>query len=220
MQAYAAKQKSAEETKKASQRYFEPNQEPQHVYSDNSKEIKKACESLGYTHDTSTPHRSETNGIAERAVRRVKEGTASVLTLMLRRICGVTRHGTEEWVPWIQRVTHKARQLALDAGVRDWARAHAIRKWSWAGHAARRSADSWLWRVTFWRDSEWNEVALEMGSHRPLRPSRRRWMKWEEPLRRFMAAGPGGSWSTAAQDRETWEALTEEFASWFVHSDN
>ena len=27
----------------------------------------------------STPHRSETNGIAERAVRRVKEGTSAVL---------------------------------------------------------------------------------------------------------------------------------------------
>ena len=26
-----------------------------------------------------TPHRSETNGIAERAVRRVKEGTSAVL---------------------------------------------------------------------------------------------------------------------------------------------
>ena len=30
-------------------------------------------------HCTSTPHRSETNGIAERAVRRVKEGTSAVL---------------------------------------------------------------------------------------------------------------------------------------------
>ena len=30
-------------------------------------------------HCTSTPHRSETNGIAERAVRRVKEGTYAVL---------------------------------------------------------------------------------------------------------------------------------------------
>ena len=80
LQAYAAKQKSTEETKKAFQRYFEPNQEPEHVYSDNSKEIKKACDELGYTHDTSTPHRSETNGVAERAVRRVREGTAAVLT--------------------------------------------------------------------------------------------------------------------------------------------
>ena len=35
--------------------------------------------SPGIIHCTSTPHRSETNGIAERAVRRVKEGTSAVL---------------------------------------------------------------------------------------------------------------------------------------------
>ena len=41
--------------------------------------LKKACEDLSWNHRTSTPHRSETNGIAERAVRRVKEGTSAVL---------------------------------------------------------------------------------------------------------------------------------------------
>ena len=39
----------------------------------------KFCEELSWIHCTSTPHRSETNGIAERAVRRVKEGTSAVL---------------------------------------------------------------------------------------------------------------------------------------------
>ena len=39
----------------------------------------KNCEHLSWNHCTSTPHRSETNGIAERAVRRVKEGTSAVL---------------------------------------------------------------------------------------------------------------------------------------------
>ena len=34
---------------------------------------------LSWNHCTSTPHRSETNGIAQRAVRRVKEGTSAVL---------------------------------------------------------------------------------------------------------------------------------------------
>ena len=38
-----------------------------------------ACEDLSWNHCTSTPHRLETNGIAERAVRRVKEGTSAVL---------------------------------------------------------------------------------------------------------------------------------------------
>ena len=49
------------------------------IYTDNSLEFGKACEDLSLNHCTSTPHRSETNGIAERAVRRVKEGTSAVL---------------------------------------------------------------------------------------------------------------------------------------------
>ena len=40
---------------------------------------RKACEDLSWKHCTSTPHRSETNGIAERAVRRVKEGASAIL---------------------------------------------------------------------------------------------------------------------------------------------
>ena len=39
----------------------------------------KGCEDLSWNHCTSTPYRSETNGIAERAVRRVKESTSAVL---------------------------------------------------------------------------------------------------------------------------------------------
>ena len=39
----------------------------------------KLFEVLSWNHCTSTPHRSETNSIAERAVRRVKEGTSAVL---------------------------------------------------------------------------------------------------------------------------------------------
>ena len=46
---------------------------------DNSLKFGKACEDLSWNRCTSTPHRSETNGIAERAVRRVKEGTSAVL---------------------------------------------------------------------------------------------------------------------------------------------
>ena len=45
---------------------------------DRSLEFGKACE-VSWNHCTSTPHRSEANGIAERAVRRIKEGTSAVL---------------------------------------------------------------------------------------------------------------------------------------------
>ena len=49
------------------------------IYTDNSLEFEKACEDLSWNHRISTLHRSETNGIAERDVRRVKEGTSAVL---------------------------------------------------------------------------------------------------------------------------------------------
>ena len=49
------------------------------LYSDNSLEFGKASEDLSWNHCASMPHRSETNGIAEGAVRRIKEGTGAVL---------------------------------------------------------------------------------------------------------------------------------------------
>ena len=60
-------------------KFLEPTRNPKVIYTDNSLEFGKACEDLSWNHCTSTPHRSETNGIAERAVRRVKEGTCAVL---------------------------------------------------------------------------------------------------------------------------------------------
>ena len=56
-----------------------PDRKPEVIDTDNSLEFGKACEDLSWNHCTSTPHRSETNGIAERAVRRGKEGTSVVL---------------------------------------------------------------------------------------------------------------------------------------------
>ena len=61
------------------QKFLEPERKAKVIYTDNSLEFGKACEDLSWNHCTSTPHRSETNGIAERAVRRVKEGTSAVL---------------------------------------------------------------------------------------------------------------------------------------------
>ena len=46
---------------------------------DNSLEFGKCCEDLSWNHGTSTPYRSETNGVAARVVRRIQEGTSAVL---------------------------------------------------------------------------------------------------------------------------------------------
>ena len=59
-------------------KFLEPTEKPKVIYTDNSLEFGKSCEELSWNPCTSTPHRSETNGIAERAVRRVKEGTSAV----------------------------------------------------------------------------------------------------------------------------------------------
>ena len=74
-----AKTKISQETHRSLQKFLEPDRKPKVIYTDNSLEFGKACEDLSWNHCTSTPHRSETNGIAERAVRRVKEGTSAVL---------------------------------------------------------------------------------------------------------------------------------------------
>ena len=79
IQAYPCKNKTSQETQRSSQKFLEPNRKPKVIQTDNSLEFGKACEDLSWNHCTSTPHRSETNGIAERAVRRVKEGTSAVL---------------------------------------------------------------------------------------------------------------------------------------------
>ena len=55
-------------------KFLEPTRKPKVIYTDNSLNL-----AISWNHCTSTPHRSETNGIAERAGRRVKEGTSVVL---------------------------------------------------------------------------------------------------------------------------------------------
>ena len=78
-QSYPCKTETSQETQRSLQKFLEPNRKPKVIYTDNSLEFGKSCEDLSWNHCTSTPHRSETNGIAERAVRSVKEGTSAVL---------------------------------------------------------------------------------------------------------------------------------------------
>ena len=79
IQSYPCKTKTSQETEKSLRKFLEPSQKPKVIYTDNSLEFGKSCEESSRNHRTSTPHRSEKNGIAERAVRRVKEGTTAVL---------------------------------------------------------------------------------------------------------------------------------------------
>ena len=98
IQSYPCETKTSQETQRSLQKFLEPKRKPKVIYTDNSLEFGKACEDLSWNHCTSTPHRSETNGIAERAVRRVKEGTSAVLL----------QSGLDEkwWADSMERHTH------------------------------------------------------------------------------------------------------------------
>ena len=72
MRSYSCKSKTSQETQKSLQKFLEPITKPKVIYTDNSLDFGKACEELAWNHCTSTPHISETNGIAERTVRRMK----------------------------------------------------------------------------------------------------------------------------------------------------
>ena len=75
---FRAKQKLHRKHREAC-KFPEPDRKPRVIHTDNFLEFGKACEDLSWNHCTSTPHRSETKEIAQRAVRRVKQGTSAVL---------------------------------------------------------------------------------------------------------------------------------------------
>ena len=86
LQSNPCKTNSPQGTGKSSRKLLEPSERPNVMNTDNSLEFGKACEELSWNHCKSTPHRSETNGIADRVVRRIKEGTfASGVAIRLGR---------------------------------------------------------------------------------------------------------------------------------------
>ena len=93
------KTKETSETTSRLRRFLPPTQKPEIVDTDNSKRVNERL-SRFYTrhHDTSTSYRSETNGVAERTVRRVKEGTATA-----RVQSGLP----EEWCYYLRNVHYK-----------------------------------------------------------------------------------------------------------------
>jgi len=79
LQGFACPTKSQKDTVEALKRFLGPQTKCKHIFTDNSEELRAASRELGIDHDKSRPHRPQTNGVAERAVRRVKEGTSCAL---------------------------------------------------------------------------------------------------------------------------------------------
>ena len=65
--------------KKGLLKFLETSHKPRVIYTVITHWNVEKCEDPAWHHRTSTPHRSETNDIAERVFRRVKEGTSAVL---------------------------------------------------------------------------------------------------------------------------------------------
>ena len=76
---FPCRSKTSQETERSLRTFLEPSEKPKVICTDNSLEFSKSSEELSWTHCTSTRHRSETNGIAEKAVRRIRDGTSAVL---------------------------------------------------------------------------------------------------------------------------------------------
>ena len=78
IQSYPCKTKTSQETQRSLQKFLEPNRKPKVIYTDNSLDLAKLVKIspgiIARRHHTDTKQ----NGIAERAVRRVKEGTSAV----------------------------------------------------------------------------------------------------------------------------------------------
>ena len=66
------KTKTSQETQKSLHKFLERTRKPKVIYIHNFLEFGKSGEDLQWNHRTSTPRRSETNGIADIAVRKKK----------------------------------------------------------------------------------------------------------------------------------------------------
>eukprot|EP00959_Pyramimonas_sp_CCMP1952_P019563 413101-Pyramimonas_sp.AAC.1 len=62
-----AKRNDAETSEASFLGNLAPNDEVKRIYAGNFGELQKACRQRGWRHDTSTPRRPQTNGMAERA---------------------------------------------------------------------------------------------------------------------------------------------------------
>ena len=87
--------KSADDAYRAFQEFIGPRASVGMVHTDNSLELTKALSDLGLVHQKALPYRPQSNGVAERAVRTVHEGTrAALLHAGLPSRFGPTHVGT------------------------------------------------------------------------------------------------------------------------------
>ena len=73
------KPKTSQETEKHLRKFSKPSQKPKAIHTYILLGLGKYVEELSWNHPTTTLHKAETSGIAERTVRQIKEETSAVL---------------------------------------------------------------------------------------------------------------------------------------------
>ena len=76
---YPKATKSANETMQSLQHFAGPQDKVEWIHTDNAPELKAAVANLRWRSATSTPYRPQSNGLAERMVRKVKDGARAML---------------------------------------------------------------------------------------------------------------------------------------------
>ena len=76
LMAYPGRSNNSGHTQHSMSHFCGPGVVPKMVYTDGGQEFGSAFAKLGWPPQTSTPHRPQTNGIAERSVERVNQGTS------------------------------------------------------------------------------------------------------------------------------------------------
>ena len=112
--------------------------------------------------------------------------------------------GVEAWVDWLRRVTYEGEDAMRKVNLPDWVEEQRRRKWSWAGHLARRGDQRWTVRVLDF---------VPEGA----RPRGRPCTRWTDAVDHFLERVFGerpeqGHWRELAQDRPGWHKLVEDFA--------
>ena len=116
---YPQRSKSKQDTLPSFRHFQGPGGEVKLLFCDNAGELVESAHELGWMIDTSTPGEPRSNGVAENAVGRIKEGIRTNL-----RAPGL--HGS--WWPWAGRHNAFARNMSHEDGTDPYLERHAERR--------------------------------------------------------------------------------------------
>ena len=144
--------------------------------------------------------------------QQVDEGTKSSSSLDELQLAPEQDDSLEPWVEFMKRVTREIEEQMDNFKSEDWVRLQRRRKFTWAGHVARRCDDRWSTTLLSWQPEGGRRQGGKGRCRRQARPSRR----WEEALCEFFRGhdfDEDVGWKLLAHSREDWQGLIEDFVT-------